>query len=82
MTKVLVSIEEGLLARIDREAAARGVSRSAYLVYLAKRELGLLRGPGQAEPVRNALRRLDDLFVSQPRAEEVTLAVRRSRDER
>lgn len=82
MAKVLISIDAALLAGIDKEAAARGLSRSAYLSLLASRELGTLRGPGRTRPVRSALRQLDALFGTQPRREEATSAIRSSRDER
>jgi len=40
MAKVLVSMPDDLLERIDREAAERGTSRSALLQEAARRELG------------------------------------------
>ena len=40
MAKILVTIEEKLLARLDREARAKGLNRSAYIQWLAARELG------------------------------------------
>ena len=39
MTKVLISLPEGLLADIDREAEARGISRSAFFRKAAQQEL-------------------------------------------
>ena len=39
MAKVLLSIDDSLLNRIDRAARARGLSRSAYLSQLAMQEL-------------------------------------------
>lgn len=39
MTKVLISLPEDLLAAIDREADARGLSRSAFLRAAAEHEL-------------------------------------------
>jgi predicted transcriptional regulator len=41
MTKVLVSVPEELLQRIDREAKARRVSRSRFIEEAARHELGL-----------------------------------------
>jgi predicted transcriptional regulator len=38
--KVMISLPEDLLARIDRAAAARDTSRSAFLQEAARRELG------------------------------------------
>jgi predicted transcriptional regulator len=40
MTKVLISIPDDLLERIDREAEARGSSRSGFLQEAARRQLG------------------------------------------
>src|SRR5438132_1095508 len=44
MSKILVSVDDKLLARIDRAARAAGMSRSAYLAGLAARDLGADRG--------------------------------------
>jgi len=38
--KVMISMTEELLERIDREAAARDTTRSAFLQEAARRELG------------------------------------------
>ena len=40
MSKILVSVDDKLLARIDRAASSAGLSRSAYLARLAARDLG------------------------------------------
>ena len=40
MSKVLISVPEELLAEIDREALARGASRSGFLQDAARHELG------------------------------------------
>src|SRR5687768_14886878 len=64
--KVLVSLDDRLLRRIDRAAKERGLSRSAYLAELAERDLGLARGPGAGKPARAALRRLDRIFTRLP----------------
>jgi hypothetical protein len=40
MAKVLISIPDELLERVDREAAAKGTSRSRFLQEAAVRELG------------------------------------------
>ena len=40
MAKVLISIPDDLLERIDREAGARGSNRSRFLQDAARRELG------------------------------------------
>ena len=41
MAKILVSIDEKLLARLDRAARKLGLSRSAFLARLVARELGV-----------------------------------------
>jgi predicted transcriptional regulator len=38
--KVMISMSDELLARVDREANARGMTRSAFLQEAARRELG------------------------------------------
>jgi hypothetical protein len=40
VSKVLISLPDELLAEIDREASARGGSRSGFLQEAARRELG------------------------------------------
>jgi hypothetical protein len=40
MAKVLISLPDELLERIDREAQARGSTRSRFLQEAARRELG------------------------------------------
>lgn len=81
--KVLISLEERLLRRIDRAARARGLSRSAYFADVAVRDLGAQKGPGADPSVRAAMADLDDLFRLNPVPDEdMTLAIRRMRDER
>lgn len=82
MAKVLVSIDERLLARLDKEARRQGLSRSAYLARLAARELDARQGPGRAAHVRQAMERLDRLFARQGSGEESTQAIRSERDSR
>lgn len=82
MQKVLVSLEERLLARIDREAARQGLSRSAFLARLAAEALDARGGPGRAASVRRALTRLDDLFARNAVTEDATAAIRAERDAR
>jgi metal-responsive CopG/Arc/MetJ family transcriptional regulator len=82
MSKILVSIDDKLLARIDRAARAAGLSRSAYLARLAARDLGTDRGPGADRQARRAIARLQKLFQAQPIAGDATAAVRAERDAR
>ena len=78
--KVLVSLDDRLLKRIDRAARSRGLSRSAYLADLAARDLGA-SGPGATASARGALRRIDALFGEQPHGD-AAAAVRSERDAR
>lgn len=83
MAKVLVSMDEALLARVDEAARDAGLSRSAYLAQLATRDLGEERGPGASPRVHAALRRIDELVRSNPTpAEDSTDAIRAERDAR
>jgi hypothetical protein len=81
VAKVLVSLNDALLRRIDRIAKARGLSRSAYLAELAERDAAQTHGPGATPAARRALGRLDELF-SQGAAEDSTTAIRAARDAR
>jgi metal-responsive CopG/Arc/MetJ family transcriptional regulator len=81
MAKVLVSLNDALLRRIDRVAKSRGVSRSAYLADLAERDLARVEGPGATQTARRALARLDELLAGGP-AEDSTSAIRAERDAR
>ena len=64
--RVLISIDERLLARIDDACARRGMSRSAYLAQLADGDLVGGIGPGARPEVRAALATLDEL-IAEPR---------------
>jgi hypothetical protein len=81
MAKVLVSLNDALLRRVDRVAKARGLSRSGYLAGLAERDLDGTLGPGATPAVRRARSRLDDVFAEGPAADS-TVAVRAERDAR
>ena len=81
MAKVLVSLNDALLRRVDRIANARGLSRSGYLAGLAELDLARAEGPGTTRAARRALVRLDDLFDAGP-SDEATAAIRAERDAR
>jgi hypothetical protein len=81
VTKVLVSLDDDLLRRIDRAAQARGLSRSAYLAELATNDVARQVGPGAQPAVRTTLARLDRVFEGNP-GEDSTAAIRRERDAR
>jgi hypothetical protein len=80
MAKILVSVDDKLLARIDKAARSLGLTRSAYLSRLAAREVEASHGPGRAAATRRALRRIDELFATNKRETDVTGAVRQERD--
>ncbi len=82
MAKILVSIDDRLLKRIDAAVRKLGLSRSAYLARLAERALGTARGPGTDPRVRAALRATDKLFAENPTWGDSTELVRQMRDER
>ncbi len=81
MAKVLVSIDDALLRRVDKLARVRGVSRSVYLAGLAQRDLARLQGPGSTRAARRALAQLDELFDDGP-SEDSTVVLRAERDAR
>lgn len=81
MAKVLLSIDDRLLARVDRAARARGLTRSAYLARLAAEDLDVARGPGASASAKATLSRLDALFADNPHTS-ATEAVRAERDAR
>jgi hypothetical protein len=81
VAKVLVSINDSLLRRIDRVAQARGLTRSAFLAQLAQRELDRLAGPGKSSAARAALARLDELIATTPSGDSTEL-IRAERDAR
>lgn len=60
--RVLISIDAGLLERIDATCRARGLTRSRYLAQLADQDLVGGRGPGAEPSVRRALKEIDALF--------------------
>jgi hypothetical protein len=81
VAKVLVSLNDALLRRIDRIAKSRGLSRSRYLAELAERDANRSVGRGASPGARRALVRLDELFARSP-AGDSTAAIRAERDAR
>lgn len=65
--RVLISIDERLLARIDEACERAGVSRSAFIARAASRDLDGAVGPGADPGVRTALQSLDRLIGAGPR---------------
>lgn len=64
--RVLVSIDERLLARIDEACQRAGMSRSAFIAQSAIRDLDGGAGPGSDPGVRAALQSLDRLIGAGP----------------
>jgi metal-responsive CopG/Arc/MetJ family transcriptional regulator len=60
--RVLISIDERLLARVDQARTRQGMTRSAYLAQLAERDLHADAGAGKNPTVRAALTALDALL--------------------
>jgi len=81
MAKVLVSLNDALLRRVDRIAKSRGLSRSGYLASLAERDSARSEGPGTSRAAKRAFARLDDLFEG-GHPEDSTAAIRAERDAR
>lgn len=61
--RVLISIDERLLARIDEARERMGLSRSAFIAQSASRDLEGAAGPGAEPGVRAALAALDRLLA-------------------
>ena len=60
--RVLISLDERLLDRIDQVVAQRGLTRSGYLAQLASADIDAAAGPGDQPTVAATLRRIDDPF--------------------
>jgi hypothetical protein len=82
VAKILVTIDDRLLGRIDEAARKAGLSRSAYLSKLASQQLGAELGPGADPRVGQAIERLRELFRRMPVLEDATAAIRADRDSR
>ncbi|HEX9343603.1 MAG TPA: hypothetical protein VF995_08330 [Actinomycetota bacterium] len=82
MVKILVSIDDQLLQRIDRAAQRLGLTRSAWLSRVAARDVGDEHGPGTDQRARRAMAALDQLFQRQSVPEDATAAIRADRDTR
>lgn len=75
MAKVMVSMPDELLARVDAEALRRGTTRSGLLQVAARREVGEL-----ALPKAEILERLDRLAAGWAEPVDTTAALRSDRD--
>jgi predicted transcriptional regulator len=77
MTKVLISMPDELVARIDRAAKARKTSRSRFIQEAAEHELGW---PG-SDAIEVAVKAAREALEPDGRYESTDL-IRRDRDER
>lgn len=82
MSKVLVTLADDLLKRVDRVASSRGMTRSAYLSELAESGLRRQGGQGTSERARRALAKLDHLMEAPTPGADSTQMIRAERDAR
>lgn len=61
--RVLISIDDRLLERLDERAGRLGLSRSAYLAQLVDADLSGGTGPGADPATRAALSALEGLLA-------------------
>jgi hypothetical protein len=62
--RVLISIQEQLLLRVDERAARLGIGRSTYLAQLAAADLEVENVPGDGRDARAGLGEADRLLRS------------------
>lgn len=80
--KILVTLDDALVRRLDRAAREQGVTRSALLAALAEHDLRR-RTPEQQREIDGALQALRNLADRSGAAgEDAATIVRRMRDER
>ncbi len=82
MAKILVSMPDRLVARIDAEARRLGLSRSAYLSRLTERELVARSDRGREARVRRAIDKLRRLVDENGAFGDSTQLIREERDAR
>jgi hypothetical protein len=82
MAKVLVSIDDRLLERLDRAARERGLTRSALISEFAAKGLGEVKGPGADPRVHEALRKATEIVSRYSVPGDSTQWIREQRDSR
>lgn len=80
MTKILVSIDDKLLEKVDLAARESGLSRSAFLSRLLEQIVTNREGPGRSAPVRRSLKSLDSLFRAHGTIGDPVATIREERD--
>jgi sugar (pentulose or hexulose) kinase len=82
MKKILISIDDRLLERLDHEAAVLGISRSALIGQIAAAALAEPVGPGANPEVHAALDRLKAMGRDIGDSADSTEIIRQMRDSR
>jgi metal-responsive CopG/Arc/MetJ family transcriptional regulator len=82
IVKVLVSIDDRLLVRVDKAAREAGLSRSAFLARAAAREVEPKYGPGRDPRVHQAMAGLRKLVEAHGGFGDATAIIREMRDSR
>jgi hypothetical protein len=77
MAKVMISIPDDLLERLDAHAKSAGETRSGFLQQLAERELGTAD-----DNRRQEVEQLLDLLSAEPLGGNATQIIREARDSR
>ncbi|MDQ3725078.1 MAG: type II toxin-antitoxin system HicB family antitoxin [Actinomycetota bacterium] len=81
MAKVMISIPDQLLERLDARAKAAGETRSGFLQRLAERELEERERQRQAE-VKRLMKEIEGTFTEDEPRLDVTRLIREDRDSR
>lgn len=82
MKKVLVTLDEDLLTRLDEEASRAGETRSGFLAHLLERQLSQLADPDRTERIHRAIEDARALVAKYRVDEDATTTIRAMRDSR
>ena len=81
MAKVLITIDDKVLTRLDREVKRRKMTRSAYVQSSLERSLSL-KGPRRNPRARQAVERIRQLAAKYPTTEDSLAALHAEREAR